>query len=110
MSGGETARGQQIAADVASLALVVGDIEQWRLPARIWSRISGLLADAEQAIARDDAAALRTALSGLELLSPLRVTRIGAEPKLPPDDEVRERVVRLRNVDTAGQGRDSGRG
>lgn len=67
----------------------------WRLAPARWDRVAEVLAAAAEAAAGGDAAALDAAVGELELAGPVRITRIGATPTLPPPPAVRERANHL---------------
>lgn len=74
---------------------VVSDARQWRLNETRWRSLEQILAAMDAALAAGDTAALMTATANLELAGPVRLTRIGATPVLPPPPAVRDRLNRL---------------
>jgi hypothetical protein len=69
---------------------VLGDVPSWRLTEGRWATVTTLLTALADAVARGDAEAFRAATIRLELASPTRITRIGAEPAVPPPPPVLE--------------------
>ncbi len=63
-------------------------------PAR-WERLTELIDIAIQAATAGDRDGLRQATVELELAGPVRITRIGDSPSVPPPQGVRERVNHL---------------
>jgi hypothetical protein len=86
---GDAARVRAEARDVISDALA------WQLPHARWQAIEPVLVAMSAALAADDPAALTAATADLELAGPMRVTRIGAIPVVPPPPPVRDRLNRL---------------
>ena len=83
-------------ADVRAEALdVVSDALQWQLADARWQTIEQTLDVMAAAIEAGDAGALTAATADLELAGPLRITRIGAAPIVPPPPPVRDRLNRL---------------
>jgi CATRA-Associated Small Protein len=74
---------------------VVSDALQWRLNEMRWQSLEHILAAMDAAMAASDAAALMAATANLELVGPVRLTRIGATPAVPPPAPVRDRLNRL---------------
>ena len=84
------------AADVRTEALdVVSDALQWQLADARWQAIEQMLAAMAAALEVDDLEALAAATADLELAGPLRITRIGATPIVPPPPPIRDRLNRL---------------
>jgi hypothetical protein len=87
------------AGDVAGIRAealdVLSDALQWRLADVRWQAIGQMLATMDAALAADDLTALSAATADLELAGPLRITRIGATPVVPPPAPVRDRLNRL---------------
>jgi hypothetical protein len=81
----------------AEAVVVISDALQWRLTAARWQAIEELLAAMDAALAADDLEALTAAVADLELAGPVRITRIGAAPAVPPPLQVRDRLNRLVN-------------
>jgi hypothetical protein len=83
-------------ADARAEALdVISDALQWRLADTRWQGIEQLLVAMGAALEADDLGALTAATVDLELAGPLRMTRIGATPVVPPPPPVRDRLNRL---------------
>ncbi len=76
-------------------------------PAR-WERLSHLIEIAIGAEAAGDRDGLRHATVELELAGPVRITRIGDSPSVPPPPAVRERVNHLIHALSTDAGRDAG--
>jgi hypothetical protein len=74
---------------------VVSDVLQWQLHEMRWQPVEQILAAIEDALTADDTAALTAATANLELAGPVRLTRIGATPIVPPPATVRARLNRL---------------
>jgi len=82
--------------DVRAEALdVLSDALQWRLAEARWQAIEQVLITMDAALEADDLDALAAATADLELAGPLRITRIGATPVVPPAPPVRDRLNRL---------------
>jgi hypothetical protein len=82
--------------DVRAEALdVISDALQWQLAGPRWQAIEQVLAAMDAALAAGDLTALTAATADLELAGPLRITRIGADPVVPPPPRVRDRLNRL---------------
>lgn len=82
--------------DVRAEALdVVSDALQWRLADARWQAIEPVLAAMDAALAAGDLDALAAATADLELAGPLRITRIGATPIVPPAPPIRDRLNQL---------------
>ena len=74
---------------------VLSDALSWQLAGRRWAAIEQVLAAMDAALAAGDVTALATATTDLELAGPVRVTRIGADPVVPPPPATRDRLNRL---------------
>jgi hypothetical protein len=74
---------------------VISDALVWRLADARWSAIEETLAAMDAALAANDAKALAAATIDLELAGPVRITRIGAVPVVPPPPAIRDRLNRL---------------
>jgi hypothetical protein len=74
---------------------VVSDALQWRLAEARWQAIEQVLIAMDAALAAGNVDALAAATADLELAGPLRITRIGATPVVPPAPAVRARLNRL---------------
>jgi hypothetical protein len=82
--------------DVRAEALdVVFDALHWRLADARWQTIEQVLIAMDAALAAGDLDALAAASADLELAGPLRITRIGATPVVPPAPPVRDLLNRL---------------
>ncbi|HUY46730.1 MAG TPA: CATRA system-associated protein [Streptosporangiaceae bacterium] len=82
--------------DVRAEALdVVSDALQWRLAEARWQAIEQVLSAMDAALEADNLDALAAATADLELAGPLRITRIGATPVVPPAPPVRDRLNQL---------------
>jgi hypothetical protein len=91
---------------------VLAEVVRWQLPAPRWERVTDIVESMDAAIGRGDIAALESATIDLELLGPVRVTRIGStQDRVEAPPPVRERVNRLQHilVETPGQ-KDGGNG
>jgi hypothetical protein len=74
---------------------VISDALSWRLADTRWAAIEQVLAAMDAALAASDVATLAAATTDLELAGPVRITRIGAAPVVPPPPAVRDRLNRL---------------
>jgi hypothetical protein len=98
ISPGEPPRGWDIGGvvDVRAEALdVVSDALLWRMTEARWQAIEQVLVAMDAALTAGDLDALALATADLELAGPLRITRIGATPVVPPAPPVRDRLNRL---------------
>lgn len=69
-----------------------------------WNRVDGILANAVEAAAAGDAGTLRTTMSQLRAIGPVRVIRIGGTLVGPPPVKIRERVEQIRvAIEPAGE-------
>jgi CATRA-associated small protein len=86
---------------------VISDALSWRLAGTRWAAIEQVLVAMDAALAAGDVTALATATTDLELAGPVRITRIGADPVVPPPPAIRDRlnqlVHSLGGVPAAGQ-------
>lgn len=73
----------------------LGDVLMWQLAPARWEAVQTAIAAVEAAHAAGDAIALRRATVELELLAPIRITRIGDEPTVPAPERIRERTNQL---------------
>jgi CATRA-Associated Small Protein len=80
---------------IADAMDVVREVESWRLAEVRWERVREILGSLAAALAARDLPALRDATTDLELIGPVRLTRIGATPVVAPPPKVRERVNHL---------------
>lgn len=74
---------------------VISDALQWRLADARWAAIEEVLAAMDAALSANDTEALAAATADLELAGPVRITRIGAVPVVPPPPAIRDRLNRL---------------
>jgi hypothetical protein len=74
---------------------VVSDALEWRLTEARWLAIEPVLIAMDAALAAGDLQALEAASADLGLAGPLRITRIGATPVVPPVPPVRDLLNRL---------------
>jgi hypothetical protein len=74
---------------------VVSDALQWRLTEARWQAIEPVLLAMNAALAAGDLHALEAAAADLGLAGPLRITRIGATPVVPPAPPIRDLLNRL---------------
>jgi hypothetical protein len=87
------------AGEVRAEALgVVSDALQWQLAAARWQAIEPMLAAMAAAVEAGDLKALAAATADLELAAPLRITRIGATPIVPPPPATCDRLNQLVHV------------
>jgi hypothetical protein len=73
----------------------VSDALSWRLADTRWAAIEAVLAAMDAALAAGNVTALTAATAELELSGPVRITRIGAVPVVPPPPAIRDRLNRL---------------
>ena len=97
---------------------VLTSLLEWRLPPPRWVRVAEIIQSLHDAVLRGDSSALESATTDLELLGPIRITRIGStQEKVMAPTPVRERVNRLQHAliapssdpheeDDRGDGRD----
>lgn len=91
--------GPDDAVDVRAEALdVIFDAHQWRLATAQWGRIERMLDAMISALEADDLSALAAVTADLELAGPLRITRIGTVPAVPPPPPVRDQLNRLVHI------------
>lgn len=74
---------------------VLRDVPEWRTTRENWGRIARALEAMAAATVKADMAALQEAADALELMSPIRIMRIGDVDGDPPPETVRDRVNRL---------------
>jgi CATRA-Associated Small Protein len=84
---------------------VLRHILRWELTEVRWDQLIETIDIAIAAEAADDIDALREATIRLEVSGPVRVTRIGASPQVPPPPPVRDRVNHL--IHALGEGQDA---
>jgi hypothetical protein len=83
-------------ADVRAEALdVVLDALQWRLAEARWQAIEQMLIAMEAALEAGAVEDLAAATADLELAGPLRITRIGSTPLIPPGPPIRDLLNRM---------------
>lgn len=85
------------AADLAAQATaeaidVLRDVLVWELALPRWQEVERVVESMQTASATADVDTLREITADLELLGPVRITRIGATPQVPAPDRVRERT------------------
>lgn len=90
--GGESGSDANVRAEALE---VVSDALQWRLADARWQAIEQVLVAMDTAVESSDMEALLAATADLELMGPLRITRIGDIPAVPPVPPVRDRLNRL---------------
>jgi hypothetical protein len=84
-AGGQGSPGRGVPGDVQTEALeAVQDALQWQLAESRWQAIEEILTTMETAFINGDREALEAATVHLEMAGPLRITRIGATPIVPP--------------------------
>jgi hypothetical protein len=99
----------EIRAETVATALdVLGDLDAWRLSEPRWARVEEILEALTAAVAAADLDGVRQATADLEVIGPVRITRIGAVPVVPPPRRVRDRTNHLVHllteaVDAAGR-------
>jgi hypothetical protein len=74
---------------------VISDALTWQLVDESWKAIERVLIAMDEALAADDSQALAAATADLELAGPVRITRIGSTPVVPPPQPVRDLLNRL---------------
>jgi hypothetical protein len=79
----------------ASALDVVSDALEWRLADARWLAIEQILGAMAVALQDSDLETLAVATADLELAGPLRITRIGTIPVVPPPPPVRDRLNQL---------------
>jgi hypothetical protein len=89
-------REQAVSVDARAEALAaVSSALHWRLADGRWQTIDQVLVSMDTALAAGDTDAFQAAVADLELMGPLRITRIGDAPAVPPSPPVRERINQL---------------
>ncbi len=78
--------------------LAISDAIQWQLPEERWEAIGQILTVMDATIKAGDIAGLAEATAELEVAGPLRLTRIGGTPIVPPNPEVRRLLGDLEYV------------
>jgi hypothetical protein len=73
---------------------ILHDILAWRLTAGRWELVGQIIGSMATAQAQGDLADLRRATIDLELVSPVRVIKLG-ETQVPPPEPLREQVNHL---------------
>lgn len=74
---------------------VLRDVEVWRMTGQRWVLIRTALDRLAAAVVRGDSGSVRDAVADLELLGPVRATRVGSEPSTPAPEPVREEINEL---------------
>src|SRR5688572_22150180 len=84
-------------------APLLGDLSAWRLSDRQWTVVYDVLCAMSAAVVDDSADALRHTVRDLEVLSPPRITPLGAVPVGPPPAVLvlRDRLVHDLGVESA---------
>jgi hypothetical protein len=82
---------------------VLSDLSEWRLSEARWEEVERVVATMQAALAAGDSAMLGEATADLELLSPIRITRVGATPTVPAPERVRERRNQLEQTLVIGR-------
>jgi len=94
---------------IADALDVLGDVGAWRLTEPRWVQVETILQSLATAVAAADFDGLRRATAELELIGPVRITRIGATPIVAPPRRVRDITNHLVHQLTAATGDASGR-
>ncbi|WP_158854081.1 CATRA system-associated protein [Saccharothrix deserti] len=76
---------------VEDVRMVLDDLVQWEMTERQWRHVAGLVGTLAAAVRACGADAVRDATDAVELAAPVRVTRVGQEPVVPPPPFVLER-------------------
>lgn len=77
---------------VEDVMIPLGGLREWELTEDGWRTAAARVADIAAAVRAGDQSALISAAAALAMLSPLRATRIGTEPTIPPTPTVVELV------------------
>lgn len=89
---------EEVAEAKAEALEILGYVRTWQMPPERWAEAEQIIAALTEAVASGDVPAMTEQIVNLELLGPLRITRIG-EPGAPDlvsaPDPVRERVNHL---------------
>lgn len=89
----------------------LADVVEWRLPVERWDHVADIVETLAQAFAYGDMAGFRDGVIDLEMVGPVRVTRIGTTPSVPPPERVRDRVNHLvHSLGVEGNDRNEGNG
>ncbi len=80
---------------MGEVAHALRDALLWEMTPARWELLAGILAEIAEAAESGDPDALAAARAGLELVGPVRITRIGSTPRQPPPPPVRERINHL---------------
>jgi hypothetical protein len=75
---------------IADALDVLGDMGAWRLAEPRWVQVETILQSLATAITTADFDGLRRATAELELIGPVRITRIGATPIVAPPRRIRD--------------------
>jgi hypothetical protein len=92
---GDTERAKARRQAEAEALEILHDLRDWRLTPSRWDLVGQIIASMTAAAAEGDVAALQRATTDLELVSPVRIIKIGETPQGPPPDPVREQANRL---------------
>jgi hypothetical protein len=90
--GGNTADAGGVRADALD---VISDALSWQLADARWAAIEQILVTMDAALTAGSSVDLAAATTDLELAGPVRITRIGAVPVVPPPPAVRDRLNQL---------------
>jgi hypothetical protein len=89
---------------IADALDVLGDLGAWRLAEPRWAQVETILESLVTAVAHGDVDGLRRATAELEVIGPVRITRIGATPTVAPPRRVRDITNHLVHQLTAAAG------
>jgi hypothetical protein len=84
--------------DPEAVVLALNRLNQlllWRLAPGQWHPVEPIIDTMAGAVAAGDSDALRAGTADLEMVSPLRVTRIGSGPEVPAPERIRDRANHL---------------
>ena len=84
--------GEQVRYDAVA---VLGDLQTWSMSDVGWGRVAEAVESLASAVDQGDELAVRAATVALELLSPLRVGKVGDPSKKPPPKQVKARTTYL---------------
>jgi hypothetical protein len=89
------------AAGVGDALAVLRELLRWELAPARWEEVGNTVEILAAAAEAGDVAAVEQATVNLEMSGPVRITRIGSTPRVPPPPRVRERVNHLIHALTA---------